>query len=413
MDRDPNRERSLKLLLHSAVLGAAAVVLLSGAPAVAQEKAKIGALVPMTGTLAAYGEPSLNAIKLAADHVNAGGGVLGGTLGVAVGDTQTVPQAGVDAANTLVSIEGVSGLVGALASGVTMPVAGSVSKVKRVPQISSASTSPAITMLDDDDFLFRTVPHDALQGIVLAEVVKSKAGFDHVSVIYINNDYGDGLQKAFGDAFVKLGGKVAKSLPYEEKKASYRGELAQLAKGKPRALVLIGYPEDGVPILRQSLEEGYFSKFIFPDGMKAPEIIEQVGAKHLNGSHGTAPEAVETDASRLFKKAYEAKYGELPPKPFLDTAYDAAFLLALAIEKAGSAEGKAVRDALRSVANPPGTAILPGEWAKAKGLLAKGEDIDYVGAAGSQNFDAAGDVPGTIGHWVIEDGKIKTVEILE
>ena len=72
-----------------------------------------------------------------------------------------------------------------------------------------------------------------------------------------------------------------------------------------------------------------------------------------------------------------------------------------------------MRDALRFVANPPGTPILPGEWAKAKALLAQGEDIDYAGAAGSQNFDAAGDVPGTIGHWVIEDGRIRTVEILE
>lgn len=415
MYRYPNRGLSPMRVVRSGVLsgvlGAAALALVMGGPVLAQEKAKIGALVPMTGPLQDFGEPTLNAIRLAVKHVNEGGGVLGGTLGVAVGDTQTAPQAGVDAANTLVSVEGVSGIVGALSSGVTMPVATSVSAVRGVPQISGASTSPAITTLDDKDFLFRTTPHDALQGVVLAQVVK-KVGYDNVSVIYVNNDYGDGLQKAFGEAYAKLGGKVAKSLPYEEKKASFRGELAQLAEGNPEALVLIGYPGDGVPILRQSLEEGYFSKFVFPDGMKAPEIIEQIGAEYLNGSHGTAPESVETESSKIFKQAYEAEYGELPPKPFLDSAYDGAFLLALAIEKAGSREGKAVREALRFVANPPGAKILPGEWKKAKELLAKGEDIDYAGAAGTQDFDDAGDVPGTIGHWVIEDGKIKTLEIL-
>lgn len=413
MPRNPHQRRWLKLFVCAAIVGAGLLALfLLWRPVSIEEKARIGALVPMTGPLQDFGEPTLNAIRLAVDQVNQGGGLLGGTLGIAVGDTQTSPQAGVDAANMLVSLEGVSGIVGAASSGVTMPVARSVSSVKGVPQISGASTSPAITTLDDKDFLFRTTPHDALQGMVMADIVK-KEGFDTVSVIYVNNDYGDGLQKAFVDAFVKLGGKVVASLPYEEKKASYRGELAQLAKGDPQILVMIAYTGDGVPILRQSLEQGYFSKFVFSDGMKAPEIIDQVGAEYLNGSFGTAPEAVETDSSRRFKEAYEAKYGELPPKPFLDTAYDAAFLLALAIEKAGSAEGRAVRDSLRFVANPPGTLILPGEWAKAKALLAQGEDIDYAGAAGSQNFDAAGDVPGTIGHWVIEDGRIKTVEILE
>ena len=219
MPRNPHQEQSPKLFVRAALLGAVAAAFLAGAPAAADEKARIGALVPMTGPLQDFGEPTLNAIRLAVDQVNQGGGLLGGTLGIAVGDTQTSPQAGVDAANMLVSLEGVSGIVGAASSGVTMPVARSVSSVKGVPQISGASTSPAITTLDDKDFLFRTTPHDALQGMVMADIVK-KEGFDTVSVIYVNNDYGDGLQKAFADAFVKLGGKVVASLPYEEKKAS-------------------------------------------------------------------------------------------------------------------------------------------------------------------------------------------------
>ena len=107
----------------------------------------------------------------------------------------------------------------------------------------------------------------------------------------------------------------------------------------------------------------------------------------------------------MFRAAYEAEHGEAPPLPFIDTFYDAAFILALAIGKAGSTDGTAVRGAIRAVSNPPGQPILPGEWAKARRLIADGADIDYI--------DAAGDVPGSFGIWTIADGEIKTLRIVD
>lgn len=376
------------------------------------EGAKIGVIMSMTGALQAYGQTSLNGIRLAVDEINAQGGVLGGKLEIVVGDDQTVPQSGVEAAQKLISVDKVSGIIGALSSGVTIPIARSVTSVAGVAQISNASTSPVITDLDDKDFLFRTVPSDALQGVVLADVVR-KAGYKSLGIIYVNNDYGDGLQKAFAGAFAKLGGKVTASLPYEPKKPSYRGELSRIAGGKPEGLLVIAYPEDGIPILRQSLEEGFFKKFVFTDGMKAPEVIKTIGEKFLEGSIGTAPEAAsDTPAAKRFKDAYNKKFGELPPKPFIDSAYDAAYVLALAIEKAGSTDPKKVRDTIRDVGRGPGERILPGDWAKAKKLLAEKKGIDYSGAAGFQDFDAKGDVPGSFGVWRIEKGLIRTTDIV-
>lgn len=376
------------------------------------EGAKIGVIMSMTGALQAYGQTSLNGVRLAVDEINAAGGVLGGKLEIVVGDDQTAPQPGVEAAQKLVSVDKVAGIVGALSSGVTIPITRSVTAVAGVPQISNASTSPVITDLDDKDFLFRTVPSDALQGVVLADVAR-KAGYKALGVIYVNNDYGDGLQKAFMGAFTRLGGKVTASLPYEPKNPSYRGELSRIADGKPEALLVIAYPEDGIPILRQSLEEGFFSKFVFTDGMKAPEVIKTIGEKFLEGSIGTAPEAAsDTPSAKRFKDAYNRKFGEVPPKPFIDSAYDAAYILALAIEKAGSADPMKVRDAIREVGRGPGERILPGDWAKAKKLIAERKDIDYSGAAGYQDFDAKGDVPGSFGVWKIEKGLIKTTDIV-
>ncbi|MDH3228576.1 MAG: ABC transporter substrate-binding protein [Alphaproteobacteria bacterium] len=402
-------------MIHSSLRGLAGLVTAAaitfGASA-AHADVTVGALMPLTGPLGEYGESSLNGVRLAAKEISQSGGILDGPLNIAVGDTQTNPQAGVLAAKQLIATNKVAGLIGPLASGVTIPVAQSVTSVSAIPQISSASTAPTITTLDDKDFLFRSTPHDALQGVVLGDVVRD-AGYAKVAVVYVNNDYGKGLADAFSARFAKLGGAITASIAYEEKQASYRGELTQAAKGGPEALALIGYPGDGVPMLKQAIEEGLFSRFIFTDGMKSLDMTKAIPAKYLEGSVGTSPEAQDSEAKKRFEAAYEASYGKKPPLPFIDTAYDATYLLALAIEKAGSTDGAKVRDALRPIANPPGEPILPGEWAKAKQLIAEGKDIDYVGAAGSQNFDAAGDVPGTFGVWTVKGGEITTLKIVE
>jgi ABC-type branched-subunit amino acid transport system substrate-binding protein len=398
--------RSLTTPLKIAGLATATAIAL-GAAAHAQEM-KIGAIVPMTGDLQAYGETTLNGVRLAEKEINA----AGGNITVVVGDTQTAPQAGVDAAQKLVSIEKVSGLVGALSSGVTIPIAQSVSAVVGVPQISGASTSPVITTLEDNDFLFRTVPSDAGQGVALAQVTQER-GIESVAIMYVNNDYGKGLAESFQTAFEAMGGTVTQSVGFEKNQASYRGELQNAADGDAEHLVLIAYPESGQTILRQSLEGGVFSKFIFTDGLKAPELVEALGAEYLNGTFGTTAKSLESDGGKHFAEAWAAEYGAASDKPYHDTAYDAVYLLALAAVKAGSTDPAAVRDALRDVANPPGETVGPGQYAKAVELLQAGTDIDYEGAAGSQNFDSNGDVAGTFELWEIKDGKFVTERVFE
>ncbi|MBD2256564.1 ABC transporter substrate-binding protein [Pseudanabaena sp. FACHB-2040] len=377
------------------------------------EAIEIGALMPLTGDLQAYGESAMNGINLAIEEINAAGGVLGRPIKLAIGDTQTAPQPSIDAAQKLVSISGVQAVVGPMSSGEAIPVAESVTSKNNVLQISNSATSPVLTDVNDNDFSFRTVPSDAFQGVALAEVVQQK-GMENLAIIYINNDYGQGLAESFQEAFEAAGGEISGSVPYEQGQSSYRGELQQLARGGAEALVLIGYPENGITILKQSLEENFFDRFVFTDGMKAPEVISAIGADFLNGSVGTAPQALtESDAYQSFVKSYEAQYGEIPPKPYIDTAYDAVMLIALAMEKAGTTDGTAVRDALREVANAPGTEVRPGEWAKAVEAIKNGETVDYVGASGSLDFDDNGDVPGTFAEWAIENGEIVTVRVFD
>lgn len=381
----------------------------------AQDKPiKIGSLMAMSGALASYGPPINNGVLLAAKHINEAGGVLEREIKIITRDSKTDPTSGVDAAKKLVDVDGVSAFVGALSSGVTLPVAESVSIPNEVVQITPSSTTPQLTGLEDDDYVFRTVPSDALQGVIIGQLALD-LGYEELSVVYVNNDYGKGLADAAGDWFEERGGEVLTKVPYEKGKASYRGELQEATTQNPEVLVLIGYPENGANILRQAISGGYINEFIFPDGMQAPEIIENVGAQYLNGTYGTAPGSKDTPSAKTFKETYTEEYGSTPPKPFMTNAYDAAAVISLAMQKSGSTSSEAIKDNLRDVANPPGEKVYAGPegFAKAFQLLEEGKEINYEGAGGSVDFNSDGDVVSPIQVWKIEDGEIITDRVEE
>lgn len=369
---------------------------------------KIGQLNSFTGDLSDFGGAHRNASTLAADHVNRAGGVLDTVVTIVARDTATNPVQGVDAARALVDVDKVVAIVGALASGVTIPVAESVAVPNRILQISAASTSPALTVLADSDFLFRTTVSDATQGVVLARLAL-ELGYTSASAIYINNAYGQGLAEQFGDTFEAEGGTVLELVPHEGVQPTYASELARATEGNPDVLVCISYPQSAEVYLREALEGGYIDTFLFVDGTKSPDMNEAVGVQNLEGTYGTAPGAPVTDARRDFDSAYEAAFALVPPLPFMAETYDAVVLIALAAAKAGTTtDSAAIRDALRDVANPPGEVVGPGvdSIKRALELIKQGKDINYEGAGGSQDFDENGDVISTIEIWKIEGGAI-------
>lgn len=378
----------------------------------AADPIKLGALLDLTGALEAYGKPIQSGAILAVEQLNAAGGPLGRPIELVSRDSQTDPTAGIDAAKKLVELDKVVAIIGALSSGVTIPVATSVTIPSGIVQISPASTSPQLTDLADNDSIFRTCPSDALQGKVSGRLAKS-LGFERMATIYVNNPYGSGLSKTFQQAFTAAGGTVVATVAYEEGRPSYRGELTQALKDKPQALALFSYPENGVTLIRQALELGFTGKWLLADGMKAPEVVQNVGAQHLQGTYGTTAGARDSTAKARFVTAYAQRFGEKPPKPYIDTCYDAVAVLGLAIQQAKSTEAKAIREAIRQVANPPGESIEPGEFDKAFGLLKQGTKINYRGASGEVDFDAQGDVVTPIEIWKIDSSGAFVTERLE
>jgi branched-chain amino acid transport system substrate-binding protein len=373
---------------------------------------KVGILFDVTGPIANFIPPMMDSVKLAEKEINDGGGLLGGKMVTVVGDTTGSTQGAVDAATKLVNVENVPVVVGALMSGTTLAAANAVTIPSSVLQISPTATSPDFTSLKDNDYVFRIVPSDAYQGVVLAKLVLDQ-GIKTVALTYANNDYATPLATGFAEAYKKGGGTVTAEVKHEEKQQSYAAELGTLAKDKPEALVVIAYAGDsGTTIVKEALENGLFNRFIGTDGLRDNKLIETVGADNLKTSFFTSPSAPESDAAKAFDALYTAAYQTSKDKIFIGQTYDSVMLAALAVEKAGSTDRAKVKEALREVANAPGEKIMPGEWKKAKELIDAGKDVDYSGATGEMEFDANGDIPGVIGHFVVDGNGYKQVGLV-
>lgn len=386
------------------LLAGAAMASLAAAP-VHAEGAKIGLLGGLTGPIAQPMVHIVKAAEFAVKQVNDQGGILGGKLSLALADSKCDAQSGQAGANKLVNVDNVAAIVGAMCSGATIAAANAVAIPAGVVMISPASTSPAITDLEDKDFVFRTAPTDAAQGRVLAQAVFNQ-GIKKVALTYVNNDYGKGLADHFSTKFKELGGTIAGNQAHEDKKSSYRSELATLSNGGADTLVLIGYPQSSAPIIiRQSLEGGLFKKFIGPEAIFDKSLWTAIGLKNLEGMLYTRPASPDNPASAAFEKAFTEFNKDAVGQLFTSQTYDATFMLALAIQKAGSTDRAKVRDALRAIANGKGEMIQPGEWKKAVALIKEGKEIDYAGASGGVDFDSKGDPLAFYKFWQIKDGK--------
>ena len=161
---------------------------------------KIGLLLDLSSGSAEVYRDRQRAFELAIEHVNQGGGVFCLPVTVAVADATADPDKAVAAARHLVEVEGVHAIVGPNASASALPVAERVIGPAGVPTVSFSATSPALTAVADDDFLFRTTLSDVSQGPVLARLARER-GFDNVGLLHVDETRGRGLAGAFEAAW--------------------------------------------------------------------------------------------------------------------------------------------------------------------------------------------------------------------
>lgn len=373
---------------------------------------KIGTLLSITGDLAPYGGPMQDAATLAIQEVNENGGLLGSQVTLISEDSQTSEIAAVDGANKLVKINKVPAIIGAAGSSISLSFIEITTK-NNVVQISPSNTAPDFTTYDDNDFYFRTCPSDALQGKAMA-ILAMDENYTTASTLVLNNAYGVGFEKVFVAEFESMGGKILDRVKYDPAATIFDSEIELASKNNPDVIILISYPETGSLILKSAYQKGAMddTEWLLSEGLKDEGLAESVG-KDTKGNYiiagfkGTAPDPTVTGpAYQTFNDAYMAKYG-IETTTFTANTYDAAAVIALAIEKAGSVDGIAIRDNIRAVANPPGVEVT--DIGEGLMLIREGKEINYQGASGDVNFDDNGDITTAYyAKWQIaEDGSVE------
>jgi branched-chain amino acid transport system substrate-binding protein len=259
--------------------------------------------------------------------------------------------------------------------------------------------------MEDNGLFFRTAPSDARQGVVMAENIMDR-GFDTVAVTYTNNDYGQGLADSFAAAFEEMGGTVTLVAAHEDGRADYSAEVGALAAAGGDVLVVAGYIDQGGPgIIQAALDTGAFDTFVLPDGMVGNAITDRFGSD-IDGSFGQFPGTDSEGAEIYFGLAEDAGFDGT--QAFSAEAYDAAALIMMAMQAAGSTSPGDYAQHVMDVANAPGEPILPGELGRALELIAAGEDVDYIGATAVELI-GAGESAGNYREIEIIDGTVETV----
>ena len=228
-------------------------------------------------------------------------------------------------------------------------------------------------------------------------------GYNTVALTYTNNDYGKGLADAIQTNFEAMGGTITIVTAHEEGKGDYSAEVGALAQAGGDLLVVAGYlDQGGKMIIQGSLDAGSFDTFFLPGGMIGDSLPAAIGSD-LDGSFGVVAGTDSPGAKMMAEMTGVEELG-----PFVGESYDAAALILLAMQAAGSTDSADFAGKVMDVANAPGEKIYPGELGKALKILASGGDIDYVGASAVELI-GNGESGGSYREISVEGAKNKTV----
>ena len=392
--------------MRKLLLATTAVALTAGFASA--EDIKIGIILGFTGPIESMTPDMGDGAELAMSEVSDSGALLGGSTVTPVrGDSTCIDSGAATAvAERQITSDGVKGIMGADCSGVTGAILANVALANGMVMISPSATSPGLSTAEDNGLFFRTAPSDARQGVVMTEVLMED-GIKEVAVTYTNNDYGKGLADAFQAAFEAAGGTVTINASHEDGKADYSAEVGALAAAGGDRLVVAGYVDQGGSgIVRAALDAGAFETFHFPDGMITGKLVENFGSE-IDGSTGQLPGTNSAGASTYQAMATAAGFDG--SGAFSAESYDAAALIMLAMQSAGTSDPSVYKNHVMDVANAPGLKVQPGQLGLALQALAAGVDIDYDGAS-AVDLIGPGESAGNYRQVTYSDGVEVTVK---
>ncbi|HYP15774.1 MAG TPA: ABC transporter substrate-binding protein [Opitutus sp.] len=316
----------------------------------AAEPIKVGEYGSLTGKEASFGQSSHKGIVLAFEEINAAGGVLGRPVQLLTEDNQTKPGESATVAKKLIARDKVIALLGEVASGRSLE-AGPVAQASKVPMIAPAATNPKVTQTGN--YIFRVCFIDPFQGTVMAKFAKEDLKAKRVAILSsVSNAYSVGLAKFFRETFTAGGGEIATEKNFAEGDKDFRAQLTAVKASGAEAVFVPSYYTEAALIVRQARDLGLQVPFFGGDGWEAPQLLE-IGGAALEGCYYSthfSPENQEP-AVQQFVQKYKARWNNETPDAFGALGYDAAYVLADALKRAGSTDGPKLRDALAATKN--------------------------------------------------------------
>lgn len=295
---------------------------------------KIGFIGPLTGEAASAGEPGQAGAEFSVRELNDAGGVLGRNIELVIEDDKCSAD-GVNAMNKLVNIDKVIAVTGpdcSASGGPALPIAQSAG----VPVIVRWASAPNLTKIGD--YIFRVYPSDSLQGQFAAEFFFNTLGKKKAAVVYVKNDWGEGLQQVFNARFKELGGEVVYNEGVSQDSTDLRTQLTKIKNTDSDVLYFPVYAANGVAGLKQAQELGLTIPIMGGDIFETDEIIKSVGAE------GILYTVAVIQNKEDFQKKVQEITGKKADKITAPMAYDAIKIIAQAIERAGSLDRKTIRD---------------------------------------------------------------------
>src|SRR5215211_3937839 len=316
------------------------------------DKVRVGVFMSLTGTTANFGISSVNGIKLAADEVNAAGGINGKQIELLVEDDRSDASEAATIVTKFVTQDQVHAVIGEVASSRSIAAA-PIAQNAKVPMLTPSSTNPEVTK--KGDFIFRSCFIDPVQGAAIAQfAAKSLNAKSAAIMVDRKNDYSTGLEKVINETFTRMGGKIVAVQSYQEGDQDFNAQLTSLKGLNPEVIFVPGYYNDVGLIAKQARDKGITVPLIGGDGWDSTQLYA-IGGAALNGSYFTNHYSpYDTDPKvQKFVNDYKARYNTIPDA-LAATAYDAALIMFDAIKRANSLEGPAIRDALAATKAFPG-----------------------------------------------------------
>ncbi|KAB0667357.1 ABC transporter substrate-binding protein [Oryzomonas japonica] len=320
------------------------------APKAAGDTVKIGFLGALTGDVAMFGAPTLVGMKMAAEEINAAGGVNGKKIEIVEADDRGDKQEGASVTQKLISRDNVVAIVGDPTTGITK-VAAPIAQKAQVVLLSAGATGPGVVEIGD--YIFRDTLLDSVAIPALLDYYAKNLKFKKVAMLTSdNNDYSVGMSQLFRDSAKGAGIEIVADEKIKDGDKDFSGQMTNIKAKKPDILFYSGYYTEGALLMKEARKQGIKVNIFGGDGLFSPEFIK-LGGTAVEGAMsyvGFSPEQASPVTAK-FIEAFKGKNNGALPGLFDAQGYDAVKLIASAMTAAKSNDPKVFKDAIAKIKN--------------------------------------------------------------